>query len=78
MPREVISIDCDGCERRIERVEGIHATAVKGEMRLLMYEDPSNLSDPRMRTQRRSATNFHWCDRCAGIAVKAVREANGK
>lgn len=69
---------CDGCEKHIERVEGIAAVAINGEMRMLMYKDPSNLRDPRMRTQRHSATNFHWCDGCAGIAVKAVREANGK
>jgi hypothetical protein len=69
---------CDGCEKQIEPVEGVVVAAIKGEMRLLMYGDPSNLRDPRMRTQRRSATSFHWCDRCAGAAVKAVREANGK
>ena len=74
----MIKTHCDGCEKHIEPVEGVATAAIKGEMRLLVYADPSNLRDPRMRTQRRSGTSFHWCDRCAGAAVKAVREVNGK
>lgn len=71
-------IHCDGCDKRIERIEGTTAIAINGEMRLLIYKNPSGLRDPQMRTKRHVTTNFHLCDRCAGIAVKAVREANGK
>lgn len=73
----MIKIHCDGCDRQIERVDGLLAVAIKGEMSLLMYRgDISNLRDPRMAQRRHSASNFHWCDKCAGTAVAAVKEAN--
>lgn len=73
----MIKVHCDGCQKEIERVDGMRATAIEGEMRMLMYKEPNNLRDPRMRTQRFSAKNFHWCDECAGIAVTAIKERKG-
>lgn len=75
----MIKIHCDGCEKHIERVGGVAVAAIKGDMKMLIYRgDPSNLRDPGMAFRRHSAIAFHWCDGCAEIAVKAVKEANGK
>jgi hypothetical protein len=68
-----VIVNCNGCGKKFENLLNI---PMEGTMRPLTYEDPSNLRNPQDANLRLSKMNFHWCDKCAGVAIAAVARAN--
>lgn len=61
-----VKIHCDGCETILSENA---MPAIDGKRRIRMYHDQDLYTQP---------IGFDWCDLCADVALKAVREANGR
>lgn len=70
-----IKILCDGCG---ETIKDTWKMPMEGKIRPRMYEDASNLRNPQDANFRLHPVTFHWCDECATVAQRAVKEANAK